>query len=42
MTESKNIFTAIPGKLLWDLSHGNKARYSGWGVDGVFENLNKH
>lgn len=40
--ESKNILADIRGKLPWDQIHGNEARYSGWGIDGVFEKLNKH
>ena len=30
-----------PRKLHWDQSHGNKATYSGWGINGMFEKLNK-
>lgn len=40
--ESKNVLADIRGKLPWDQIHGNEARYSGWGIDAMFEKLNKH
>lgn len=40
--ESKNVLADIRGELCRDQIHGNQARYSGWGIDGVFEKLNKH